>query len=244
MSDQWEIPPGMATGLLPRESRYGLLRGCDKLEDRFDVIDPREWPEIIRERPIDLRQHVRHIFSQGNIGSCAAEQTCAGKALTDVASGKQFTLYNPWSLYYKTSGGRDGGSTLDGNLQLAREQGILPATAWPRERGWSTRPPQSLLDDVASKHRIDEFFDIGSYAEFGTALLLGFCVGYGRRGHAILATRLVSPDEIEYANSWHASWGDEGFGRDRMSGINFGYGAFAHRTTVSHGGGEQPPEPE
>lgn len=247
MSDQWEIPPGKAAGLLPRDSQYGKLEGCEKFEDRFPIIPMRDWEEVSREHPVDLRQHVRHVFDQDGVGSCAAESCCGAKAIVDVAAGKQFTLYNPWALYHFTSGGRDGGSTLDANLRIAKEVGLCPESSWPREEGWRQKPPQNVLDE-AQDHRIDEFFDIGSLAEFGTALLLGFPVAYGRRAHAITAVRLVPRGngrfEIEYQNSWHPSWGDDGFGRDSAESVNYGYGSFAYRTTISHGIGEQPPEPQ
>jgi hypothetical protein len=53
---------------------------------------------------------------------------------------------------------------------------------------------------------------------------------FGWNGHSCVLTKLLSTSEAEYCNSWSPQWGDQGFGRIRLSAINFMYGAFAIRT--------------
>jgi len=223
------IPPGKATGCLPRASQYGKL--CDKLEDRIEVIPREYWQEYLNGG-IELRSRVREILDQNGAGSCACESSGQSYMIVLVCQGHTFVLVNPWSVYSVTSGGYDGGSNIDTNLAYMRDVGILPMSVWPRSKGPLTKPPQRLLDTVAINYRIDEFFDIGSVDEVGTALIKGMPVVFGWQGHSCVLVDLIDKDRGRYANSWHSSWGDEGFGIIRFSQINWGYGAFAVRSVV------------
>ena len=92
-----------------------------------------------------------------------------------------------------------------------------------------------MLDEVASKYRIDEFYDISNVAEFATALLLGMPVEWGWSGHAVYAVDLIDKNTFRYANSWDESWGDDGFGTLSLRSINWGYGAWAIRSVTDAG---------
>ena len=224
-----QVPEGMATGCLPRDSRYGEL--CAKLEDSIDIVPRDKWTDIIGD--VDLRPYVLQIFSQGSVGSCATESTSQAATICREVMGVPSVLLNPWSLYAFTSGGRDRGSNIDRNLERARDIGILPESVWPRrgdnKHAWNQKPPTNLFDDHAIK--IGEFFDMATIDEVGSALLKGFPVVYGWSGHSCVLTSLRDRNTAVYANSWGSSWGDNGFGTIALNKINFGYGAFAVRTT-------------
>jgi hypothetical protein len=169
------------------------------------------------------------ILVSGN--SCASESTTQALQIARAFAGREWVQLSPWFMYHTVSGGRDSGSSIDENLEFAREHGIAPMSLWPREKGWKATPSTEAVE-AAKLYRIDEYFDIASIEEFGTALLLGMPVVYGRQGHAICAVELLDKNTISYANSWDKSWGMNGFGEDALSSVNFSYGAFAIRTAT------------
>jgi len=226
MSDQLILPPGKAFGCLPRKTRFGDC--CKLLADEIKPIPRDKWPGLIGK--VSLRKHVRQVLDQDGVGSCATESTTQAVMVCRDVAGLPFTLLNPWSIYRVTSGGRDRGSNIDSNLEFARDTGILPESYWPRSKGWRASPPTGWKD-VAAQHRVREFFDISSILELGTALLTGYAVVFGWSGHSVLATSLLSTTKIEYCNSWAKLWGDEGMGTLNLDSVNWGYGAFAIRTT-------------
>lgn len=230
--DKLIIPEGKKTGCLPRATQYGTC--CDKLEDRIEVISRERW-QLHIDDGIVLRPHVTDILNQDGVGSCATESTAQSKMIVRSWQNQPYVPLNPWSIYCFTSGGRDGGSNIDTNLIHARDIGVLPVSVWPRSKGWRAKPPQSLLDTEAIKYRIDEFWDIATVDEIGTALLKGMPVVFGWQGHSCVLVDLVDRKRARYANSWDESWGDKGFGIISLNKVNFGYGAFAVRTVVDSG---------
>jgi len=219
------VPSGKVTGCNFRKTKYGDC--CALLSDVLEIIPRDKWAGLIGQ--VNLRPFVGQILDQGDVGSCATESTSQGAMIVRAIEGKHFVLLNPWSIYRITSGGRDNGSSIDENLQFARDYGILPESYWPRSKGWWATPPADWKA-VAADYRIDEFFDIGTALEFGTSLLRGFPVVFGWQGHSVIATRLLSATTFEYANSWSPKWGDEGFGVLDLDEVNWGYGAFAAKT--------------
>ena len=217
-------------GCLPRTSAFG--EWFPAAADYIKTIPRGEWKGIIAQRKaegVSLRDVVPAILDQDGKGSCAAEM--ATGALMDVRafSGLDHVLLNPWSLYHFSGNGRDGGSNIDTNLRYLRDQGVLPMGVWGRSHG-IRRPPNDLMEEHGMKYRVDEWYDIRSKEEFASALLTGYTVCYGRRGHAIRAIDLLDEDRFLYANSW-GNWGDEGFGIDRLSrDVAWNYGAWATRT--------------
>ena len=229
------IPPGKATGCLPRATTYGQC--CDKLEDRVNVItDEEQIRDLIGK--VSLRPHLKTIgvYDQNGYGSCATESTAGATKLSRAASNRPYVQLNPLSIYAFTSGGVDRGSNIDRNLEHARDIGILPEDVWPRSKGFRTKPPQELLDRHASRFRIDEFWDCGSVDDVRTSLVLGFPVSFGWRGHSCVLIALKDMNTAYYLNSWGADWGDNGVGTISLRSINFGYGAFAVRSVTDAGG--------
>ncbi len=242
----FSIPPNKAAGCLPRTTKLGEVSPL--FGERIDVIPQQEWAGLITANRL-LRPYVWHIYDQDGIGSCATESTSQSIALAREFGGAKRIMFNPWFIYQATSGGRDQGSTIDGNLRFIRQYGVAPESVWPRyERNQDGYPiyrngkpivinnwnkaPSAEAREAAKEFRLDEFYDISSIAEVGTALLKGFSVVYGWSGHSVLAVDLVDDRTLLYANSWAPTWGDKGFGKLALNEVNWSYGAFAVRTTI------------
>ncbi len=228
----WDDSEGRRPGTFGRVSKPG--EWCPLASERIKIIPRSEWRDrIAAPSYTGLRPSVPVILDQDGVGSCATEDT-AQMIMTDGSfNGREFVQLNPWFIYQETSGGRDGGSSIDENLRFVRKYGCAPERVWPRSNGWRKKPSEEAYE-AAKEFKILEFFDIRNTEELGSALLLGYPVAYGRRGHAIMATELIGDNEIEYVNSW-GNWGDEGFGRDKLSGVNFNYGAWAIRVATDTG---------
>jgi hypothetical protein len=220
-------PDGYRPGCLPRDDAFG--ENCLALcESDIPIIPREQWAGELAK--ITLRPRVRKIKDQGGNGSCASEATTQAKEVADVGQNDEWIELNPLSIYRITSGGRDGGSSIGGNLKQVRDVGLLPESYWPRSKGMYAAPPDGWLD-VAAQHRIVEYFDIANELEFGSALLAGFPVTFGYSGHAICAVGLAAVDRIIYANSWGV-WGDNGFGTLSFRSVYWSYGVYAIRTTL------------
>jgi hypothetical protein len=200
------------------------------LEERVKLIDRDKWQKYLDKLGRSLRDHVNQILDQDGAGSCATESTSQALMVRSDWKGQEFVLLNPWFMYHYTSGGVDRGSSIDENLEFARNQGVAPESVWPRSKGWRATPSAEATRE-ARKYRIAEFLDVTSIDGVGTALLNQLPVVFGWSGHSCVLTRLLSPTTAEYANSW-GNWGDQGFGEIRLSSINFRYGAFAVCSTT------------
>ncbi len=215
-------------GCRPRISQAG--EWCPMASERIKIIPENEWSDILADpNRVDLRTAVFDILDQDGVGSCATEATAGAIMATGSFAGRPTEILNPWAMYRVVSGGIDRGSNIDTCLAYARENGIPPERLHPRNLGWRAKPSDEAVA-AALENRIVEFYDIQNKTEFGSALLQGFAVVYGRRGHALCGLWLASLREFVFGNSWDESWGNNGMGQESLSGINWGYGAFAVRT--------------
>jgi len=214
-------------GCLPRVSKPGEWFPTLK-EAGIEVIPRSEWRGLIASG-IGLRRHVPKIFDQDGMGSCATESSTQAVQVVREFQGQPFVRLNPWFVYYHTKVG-GGGSNIDTNLRFMQEKGVAPYAVWPRSKRLSR--PSSEAYEAAKNFRIDEVYDITNRDEFASALLYGFPVVYGRRGHSILAVEMLDDDKFIYANSW-GNWGDNGFGKDGLQrDVYRSYGIWALRTVV------------
>jgi hypothetical protein len=235
------IPHGQATGCNPRTTKYGEY--CAKLEDRVEIItdDDVFLDAIARPREDTLLGCIPAglPFSQGSVGSCAAE---AGTALIQVVkafNGQPNPKLSPWSMYCFTSGGKkDRGSSVGETLRHLREVGVLTMDTWPRSQPWKFMPSQELLDTEACNYRIDEYYDIMTIEGVMTALTLNYPVQFGWQGHSVIALALKSMTEFYYLNSWGSKWSETdmpGIGVLKFRQIDFAYEAHAARTVTVAG---------
>ena len=230
---EWNWPPGVKPGCLPRKTAFGHCKGIPAFRDVIEVIPEKDWPDLVGT--ISLKPRVKTILDQDGVGSCATESTTQAVMVCRSWAGLEHVLLNPWSIYWYTSGGRDSGSSIDDNLAYILEHGICPESVWPRSKGWRAEPSDEAKQ-AALAYRALEIFDIATRAEFATALFLGMAVVYGRAGHSILGVEMTSVSRFDAAGSW----GTEGAGGtvdgyhlgETLNGINWGYGAFALRAVT------------
>lgn len=218
--DDFVIPPGMSTGCLPRRSLCGAV--CPLLSDHVETL-----PEDVLKANADvtLRPFIKTILNQDGVGSCSTESTTQSVMIARAVEGLEHVILNPWFIYHTTSGGVDRGSSIDANLEFAREHGIAPESVWPRSKGWQSAPSAEAVA-AALDYRIEEFYDITTMAEARTALVLGFPVVYGAAGHSVCKIAADGTD----VNSWGTTWKDGGLGVwASFERINWSYGAFAVR---------------
>lgn len=235
MYKEWDIhlvPEGKRMGALPRTTAPGAY--CDLYRDRFKqhIVNPEDWPELIKNGAGDQRKYVNWIYDQDGIGSCAAEGLCACVDVDREHAGLPRVKFNPWPLYILSGEGQDNGSTLEDNLKFARERGLVPDELWPRaQHRWNDMPPQSVWDE-AKKYRVEEFYDIGSAVEAGSALLTNHCVYAAYPGHAWELIAILNTIQGLWRNSWGTQWGDNGFGVINLSQLTYQWGIYAIRTTT------------
>lgn len=245
---KFDGPPLTRPGVLPDDVAPGTL--CGFASDRIKIVPKTDRLDLIQERRdanLTFRKCVLDVLDQNGNGSCASEEAVQACHTMTVFSGgrRKHTLLSPLSVYPFVNGGRDAGSGIGANWSRMRSHGALPMEVWPRSNGHRKKPSQELFDEYGCRHRIDEFWQIRNAEEFISALLLGYVVGYGRRGHAILAIEMLDHNKFLYSNSW-GPWTDgesgfKGFGVDDVRrDIQWGYGAFAARTTVDPGGPRGP----
>ncbi len=215
-------------GVLPRASKFGEV--CLPFAESGIPIIPRDqWAGLIGK--FTLRPQIKKIKGPQRYGSCATESTTQSMEITDISCGRPWVELNPLFIYQTTSGGRDGGSNIDRNLEFAREYGCAPESVWPRSKGMYAKPSPEAYE-AAKSHKIVEFFDIANEEEFGSALFAPYPVVFGIPGHSIVAVSLKSPTTIEYADSGGPSRGDNGFLTCSFRNVVWNYGAFAVRTTT------------
>jgi hypothetical protein len=178
-----------------------------------------------------LRPYVKVVLDQGQVGSCATESTTGAVMISRAFRGLEHVLLNPWFIYRVTSGGRDAGSSIDDNLEFVRANGIAPESLHPRSLGWRAKPSEEAIE-AATKFRIEEFYDISSIDEMVSALLQGFPVVWGAKGHAVCKVQHLNEAQGLDLNSWGDDRADNGFEVwASYRAVNWAYGAWAVRTT-------------
>jgi len=235
-------PPHVKEGLLPSPLGYApLLRN----QADFETIPPSQWASIIEATKPGLSRYAYHCLDQDGIGSCASETVINTTMLLREQAGLPRVVGNPWPTYRYAGGGADRGSTLQANLELIRTRGMVPMELWDRSHNFRETVPQNIWDK-AKKYRGDEYFEVTNWAEFGTALILGYAIQWGYTGHSITGTDLINDNQFWYFNSWSEDWGNPppldpidggakltgGFGIANSSRIRWGYGVYAHRSVI------------
>lgn len=236
--------PGLAKGLNPIEEsidedcqtpgKVCSFFGDHMRRTQRDIIPPQEWGPWIEKGAGNLKHYVWHIYNQRQVGSCGAEDVKQNLTTRRRIGGQKNTKLNAYGMYWYTSGGRDQGSSHPDNLKYAREHGCPSQAVRPRSKGWSAKPTEEERAD-AKKYRLEDFYEVRTVEEFGSALLYGFSLVCGYSGHSVCAVQLVNTLQFVYANSWDESWGDNGFGVLRFSSLYWGYGVYAVEAVTDSG---------
>lgn len=224
----------------------GMFKGS-RFGDEVETIPAGQWDSIVEAQADNtLDSLVTRIYDQDGEPSCVSNATCqAHEILQALQHGKDRVVpLSAISLYMRV-GSRNSGSMVDDNFNELCNVGMLPLDTEENKRrfkhtmsanGYGTKYPAGW-NDTALLFRGVEAYIIGNRVEFITAILKGFPVVYGRKGHSICACRVVRRNGslfVKYANSWHESWGDKGYGYDSMPMISAGADwAFALRSIVS-----------
>jgi len=204
-----------------------------RVRDDFKLIPKNELDDAFQQKKKDEalnRPFVKHGLDQDGVGSCASEGYSGCVMFCEEVAGQDVEPLSPWALYRLVNGGRDQGSSLSANVSAGAKFGIPTQKVWPRSKGWRERLSDEAKQD-ALKHRITEYWRVGSDHEMQTALILGFPVYFGYPGHAIFAVEYIDSRRFLYKNSWGDGWGDHGFASLRYSSIETGYGRWATRST-------------
>jgi hypothetical protein len=235
------FPPGVKPGCTVRNTKVG--DACPVASEVIDIKPRDAWHEFIGGS--NVRQFRPWTLYQDGIGSCGAETLTAAIGYKTKQQNAPSPKLNPWSMYWKTSGGRDQGSAIDDNLEYARDHGLCPESVWPRygEDGRVVHPwyeePSEEAKHEARNHRILEYCDCVSLLHVGSCLCDNISVAFGWQGHACLLVELISETEAVYDNWWRRGWGgrdwreiEDGFGVIDLREIDFRYGAFGILSTT------------
>lgn len=229
---------------------YGRNRSSRAYEDAAELIPESEWKDRIAA--IDAAgggadRLVTRIYDQKNEGSCVANACCQSHEIVQALQfGKDaVTHLSAISVYKKIGRSPGSGAMVSDGLDQMRDVGALPLDDDKNRPKWGTKcfPNTGFYnkypdgwEEVAKNFRIDEWDEIRSFAGLMTALLNLQPVVVGRQGHSICYCRPMLRNGsyvAKYANSWHESWGDKGFGYDSLSQMKMSSGwAFTPRSIV------------
>lgn len=235
--DNMVLPAGRKAGVRrehtsERRARDIIAGRCASVRGQIDDIPEEYWEDEARRKFHALRrERYRYTLDQDGITSCAAESGCGGKAATDARQGLPLVVYNPLFNFYKTSGGRNSGSTIGSNVSELRDTGCCPEEVWPRSKGFRAKPSREAYR-VAKIFRLAEFFYVETPAELVSALLQGFDVHAGYSGHAIVFCQYLGRGKLLLKNSWGADWSDNGFGELSLRNVYFPYGVYAYKNVI------------
>ena len=155
---------------MPRpDAIRGLKRDAPDERDRryrADYLRMGRFAQRLRSallpRAVDLRKDPNApIFDQGNLGSCAAQSTCA--ALSHVVAHHQATPPEEFSRLFVYGCGRsppwveeDTGASLRDILKGIARHGAPLEALWPYDVSrWKERPPAEVWDAAAPRKAIE-----------------------------------------------------------------------------------------
>lgn len=204
---------------------------------RSEWIIPRsEWRERHEQNQqhnVSLKRYNLKINDQNPESSCVcnAAETCFRSIWTRQLGVKHSIDLSPMSLYTRICSSRHSGSYMADALDESKERGFLPEdternralfnhllhqnTPWIRKsqlpNGW---------EKTARHFRPLEWYQIPNDRDaFGSALLQGMPICYGRDGHSIAAIDLELDESSKrwlavYAQSYGVATGDQGYQYD------------------------------
>ena len=225
---------GFETGLKPsNEKDQAYLDGLESFGNVMSrlLVPMSEWSNYE-----DAWKVLRAAIPPEKILNQKQEPSCASFAQIQAMQTRGYWQYgddmielSPISLYHRVRL-RGGGSFIGDNLKQSVNPGILPLdTPENREKfdhvhpmnGENKRLP-SGWEATAKYCQVESYLRISTPEEWFAALLNRFPINYGRDGHAICSVYPILSRRnwvFGYANSWHKTWGDKGFGFDSLGKI-------------------------
>ncbi len=199
-----DVPDCVGSGYLETENIYGELPAFgDVFRQEYTRNDIRT---IVKDNAF-VHPHV-FVHHQGGSSTCTANAACSGwEDETLQILGVKIRL-SPISLYRFTGRSPGSGSSVSGNVRRIKSVGALPMDTpenraalkrmgLPEEHcltahhdwyykkssiGW---PHGDAWKSTAAHFRMDETYEVRGVVEIWNALVQGFQVHIGRRGHSI-----------------------------------------------------------
>lgn len=193
---------------------------------------------------VDLRPHCPPIYVQAPLDSCTANALAAAFRFLEIKSGsgklnpsRLFIYYNERELVDEVN--IDNGAQLRDGIKSIATNGICDETAWPYDKSFAEKPPQSCYDQ-ALKFKALSYFSLDNTAlsELRGCLAAGFPFVFGfsicdsfdnadldngnvpmpdhgeaiKGGHAVMAVGYDDATQrFTVQNSWGADHGDHGY---------------------------------
>lgn len=216
-------PPGMGTGLIPRDwtaQPYGSIPGLPAM------ALPSFTDEEIKDRLADQERyksslhHMREDYkirslNQASEPACWAFSTTKALMYLRARANEPMEELSGWMLYCISANFVSRGGWCDASLQTAREVGICTLAEWPQGR-----MDRSLWNEAnkaaAATRKVIEWSDVPEDNERIIASLLLMNVPvmaeHNRWQHSVCAEQLISWNPFKYRidNSWRPDWGDNG----------------------------------
>lgn len=228
------VPPRGSGIITPNKGRNARVwRRTDEIGENcplvrsaagFETIPPQEWRQYI-EGGSQNSGLVYNVQNQASVGSCGSESALGALKLVREAMGLKRVEFSPYAMYGRVNGGRDVGSSLGANLKHIRDIGSPTERSCPRSKGWRQRMSEAALLEAA-EYKLDEYYEVTNWAEFGSALLQGWIVYWGYSGHAIVAVDIINESQFIYLNSW-GQWGTGTQYSKQYNDLNYGFGTIS-----------------
>lgn len=204
-------------------------RGYSKLLGAEVPTIPRsEWSARIKEQAARKRRISDHqrwpCDNQGSYPTCWAAGTCQAYSTARVMQMgmEHYVRISAMSIAVPISGGRSGG--YEGNaVNYLTKYGGVDVKLWGyTDPGRYDNKPEVQANRLL--HKSLESYECDGFAEFATALLLGYpcTVSYAWWRHVVMLTDLVEIEAGSFGfrirNNWGESYGDKG---------EYGFGGYA-----------------
>lgn len=215
---------------------FGLTDLCGDYGSTFGELSDAEIDEVIDRMDAEgggADEYVTRIYDQKQEGSCVANATSQSH---EIIQAKTFGLENvvqlsAISLYKRIGSSPNSGAMVSDGLKEMQNRGILPLANEENQGRFDHTMPNTGFrtpfpngwQETAKRFAGVEAYVVRSIGALMTALCRQEPVVVGRQGHSICYTRPIRRNGrrvVKYANSWHESWGDNGFGYDSQSQIS------------------------
>lgn len=229
----------------PRTGRYGWQPDLPDHRDlpygalRLGLEAPATLPPAV-----DLRAHCPPVYDQGQMDSCTANALAAAFRFLEIKSGSDkldpsrlFIYYNERELANDVDS--DNGARLRDGIKAIANSGICDEAAWPYDKPFAEKPPQSCYDQAVTFKAVTYFsLNNTNLDELRSCLAAGFPFVFGfsicasftdadlddgivpmpdhsepvEGGHAVMAVGYDNATQrFTVQNSWGPNRGDRGF---------------------------------